>query len=532
MKKFIYCLVCLLLFSLGQKTEAATLQKEEVIQFEDTLDNQTYKVVSMDYPERAKGWSKGVYHKRKLDKSYANKYFYIEQGNLVAQSQYWEEPAPIGKSIAYANTGGLIWDAENADYEIEATFVNPTKDSYQVFVTGNSMLQTDSYTIHPNQSVTVKFTISVVYGKLELSFIVPQKVTAIEKGIWKNAYIKQVRIHKKDRENKGRIPTIFIAGDSTAATMDRRGYFPREGWGQELYQFIKHHGTAKVKKFNEPGYEAGWYEYRMNTAVIENRATSGESTNNFRDTGKFDSILNKIKPGDFVLVQFSHNDIRTNVPQKNTSVKRYKENLRYFAEGVKQRGGKCIFLSSVPRWKFTKNKKVVSTALPYRRAMKQIAREYHIPFLNIGQIMDKMNTVLGKEAAREFYMVLPKGTYSNYPAGLEDASHFRSRGAKKVAQVIAGEIQKNNIKGLSSLIKVDKNYYKGLSRTAPIKSIKKKNGKKIEIRWKNIKRADHYNIFKYSKKSKKYVKIGTTKKNFCIVKSENKSRKYLIQVKF
>lgn len=512
MKKFIYCIVCVLLLSFGQEIEAATLQKEELIQFEDTLDNHSYKVITIDYPDKAKGWKDGVYYKRKLYKNYGNKYVYIEQGNLVAQSQYWEEPARIGKDIAYANTGGLVWGAENADYEIEVTFVNPTKDPYQVFVKGNSMLQTDRYIIQPDESITTKFTVSVVYGKLELNFIVPQKASRVEQAVWNKAYVKRIKICKKEKEQKGRIPTIFISGDSTAATMDRK-YYPREGWGQELYRYIKHHGTVKVKN-NEPGYEAGWYEYRMNTAIIENRATSGESTNNFRDTGKFDSILNKIKPGDFVLVQFSSNDIRDNVPYKNTSVKRYQENLRYFAEGVKQRGGKCIFLSSVPRCKFTKSKQAVSTALSYRRAMKQIAGEYHIPFLNIGKIMDEMLTVLGKEAAREFYMLLPKGVYSNYPTGLQDASHFRSRGAKKVAQVIAGEIQKSNIKGVSSLVKSGENYYKGLNRTVPIKSIKKKNGNKIELRWKNIKYASCYKILKYSKKEKSISKLEQPKRIF------------------
>lgn len=532
MRNIIYCIVCVLLFSFGQKTEAATLQTEQVIQFEDTLDNQSYKVVSMDYPDKAKGWSNGVYHKRKEYKSSANKYFHVEQGNLAAQSQYWEEPAAIGKNIAYANTGGLMWDAENADYEVEVTFVNPTKEAYQVFVKGNGMLQTDHQNVNPGQRETVKFTISVVYGKLELNFIVPQKADSVEQAVWKNSYINQIKINKKAPEQRGRIPTIFIAGDSTAATMRKKDYFPREGWGQELYQYVKHHGSVKEKKYNEPGYEVGWYEYRMDTAVVENRATSGESTNNFRDTGKFDSILNKIKPGDFVLIQFSHNDIRTNVPYKNTSVKKYKENLRYFADGVKQRGGSCVFLSSVPRWKYTKAKKAVSTALPYRRAMKQIAQEYHIPFLDVGSIMDEMIAVLGKEAARGFYMVLPKEVYANYPTGLSDQSHFRSRGAKKVAQVIAGEMQKSNVRGLSSLIKVDTNYYKGLSRTVPIQSVKKMNSGKLEIRWRKIRHADRYSLLKYNKKEGKYVRIKSTRANKCTIKSKHKKGKYRIRAKF
>lgn len=531
MKKIMYCLLFALLFTFGKQTEAATLQNNEIIQFQDGFNQENYQPFNLEYPEKAKGWKAGVYYRRQPKKSYGDKYFRIEQGNLVVQSQMWQEPARIGKPIPYHNTGGMMWDAENADYEVEVTFENPTKEAYRVYVKGNDMIQTGYETISPNQSQTVKFTVSVVYGKLELLFIVPQSVAAVEQSVWKEAYISQIKIQKKERESKGRIPTIFIAGDSTAATMDG-SYSPREGWGQELHRYIRHHGKTKVTKREEPGYEVGWYEYRMNSAVIENRATSGESTNSFRDTGKFDSILNKIKPGDFVLVQFSSNDCRDNVPYKNTSVSKFKQNLRYFADGVKQRGGKCIFLSSVPRWRYTKGEKILSVALPYRRTMQKTAAECGIPFVDIGKITDEFFTVLGKEASREFYMVLPKKTYSNYPAGLTDISHFRIQGARKVAQIVASELQKRNIGGLSSLIKVEKNYYKGLSRTVPVKSVKKKNSKKTVLKWKNVKYANRYTVLKYNKKSKHYVKMGTTKKNSYVLKTGKRSGKYMVRVEF
>ena len=125
--------------------------------------------------------------------------------------------------------------------------------------------------------------------------------------------------------------TIFIAGDSTAATYSAK-QAPMTGWGQVLQEFTK------------PGIK------------VQNRATCGRSTKSFRDEKRWEQILRDLKPGDFVMIQFGHNDQKENRPAIYAEAETaYRENLKRFVEEVRAKHAEPVILTSVARRLFRKN---------------------------------------------------------------------------------------------------------------------------------------------------------------------------------
>lgn len=463
MKKIIYYLICITLFlCISGNVYAAEENKDKLIWIEGASISNNYYTEDLTYPNKPGGWKGGSYYRRQLKKTRGSKYLKISGSRIVAKSKMWTEFEANGKELSYYNTGAIALSATNGDYDVAVTFENPTKSSYQVFIRGNDMLQSTAVKVKPGKTCTVKVRISVVYSKMELSFVVPQTAKNSGNASWKTVYIKSLKIKKREKEKMGKIPTIYVAGDSTASTRTSSVY-PYEGWAQELYRYIQHKGPVKVSRKRSIGYN--WYEYKMDTAIIENRSATGQSTNTFRTTGKFDAILNQVKPGDYVLVQFGHNDANDFSEPLSTPISQFKSNLSYLARGCRQRGAICILTSAIPRWDFDQTGRIKSTAIEYRKAMKQVASAEKAVFVDVGGAVDIFMTNIGKESARQFYMVFGSGIYANYPNGLHDKTHLNKKGAIKVTQIMANEMKKNKSLGkLANMIQCDSDYYRGLKK--------------------------------------------------------------------
>lgn len=421
-----------------------------------------YSTRDVTYPSEANGFnSLGIYERReKQVQENSASFCKIKNGILEITSQVWKEEAPAPFYAYYQNTTQLYWKAENGDYDVEVTLINPTLTPYSAFLRSGTQSQSWTKTVSPGYEVTLEGRFSVVDGELSLDILPFSEARSLMSAQLQTVYVKNIRITKLKQETKGENPTLYLVGDSTSSYY-KEEKFPREGWGQEIYHFFKGSDHVTETSYAQPGfltsYLNGYREYKMEDITIENWSVPGESTRTFLESGKWDGILNKVCPGDYVFVQFGHNDSEKTKGVKYTSIEEYKENLRFFMKGCRQRGAICVFLSPIPKCVFTSKGICKPWANEYRKAMKEVASDEKIPFLDIGSIGAKILTEEGKKKAKSYYMIVPKGKYEAYPDGKKDRIHLQQKGAKKYARIVADCIrEEKRLKELAGYLKREK----------------------------------------------------------------------------
>jgi lysophospholipase L1-like esterase len=206
--------------------------------------------------------------------------------------------------------------------------------------------------------------------------------------------------------------TLFIAGDSTAA-QKYADAAPETGWGMALPFFLR------------------------NDLAVANHAVNGRSSKSFVDEGRLDAILGLIKPGDFLLVQFGHNDEKTADPTRYTEPwTTYQDHLRLYVDGARAKGARPVLATSVERRKFDASGNAVPTHGEYPAAMRALAREEGVALLDIQALSLALWQRLGVEETKQYF---------NWTATEQDNTHFNPPGAIAVARLVAGELLRHRV---------------------------------------------------------------------------------------
>lgn len=207
---------------------------------------------------------------------------------------------------------------------------------------------------------------------------------------------------------------IFWAADSTVQTNDYTTY-PQTGIGQVFPLFVKKDYT------------------------VENHAKNGRSTKSFIDEGRLKEIEGKIGEGDFLFIQFGHNDEKIKDPSRYTDPQSsYKNNLKEFIKVAKNHGAYPVLISSLERRFFGNDGKVYAGEHgAYVAAMKETAEEANVPFVDLYSMSREALSSLGEEESRKWYMYFPAGQYSTHPEESLDNTHLRYEGAVNYASMIA-----------------------------------------------------------------------------------------------
>lgn len=221
--------------------------------------------------------------------------------------------------------------------------------------------------------------------------------------------------------------TIFLAGDSTMAPKlaDKR---PETGWGEMLGGHFK---EGKVR--------------------IENRAMNGRSTKTFISEGRWQKIVDEVKKGDFVFVQFGHNDSSKDKGERYTPPEDYKKNLIKFVEEVRAKGGDPVLLTPVMRRRFDKDGKFYDTHGEYPGIVRTVAHEYKVPLIDMHMASEKLIVKYGVEGSKKLFLQLKADENPNYPNGIEDNTHFSPFGAGEIAKLVVEGIRQNELKIRKSL---------------------------------------------------------------------------------
>ncbi len=211
-------------------------------------------------------------------------------------------------------------------------------------------------------------------------------------------------------------PQLYLAGDSTMA--DYAVTSPLRGWGMVL-----------GSHFIDP-------------SRVHNHAVSGRSTKSFMARGNWEKLLAELQPGDYVIIQFGHNDEKVELPKTGTDVAtEFPDNLRRFVREVRAKQAVPLLATPVARRKFDRDGRLVPTHGAYPDAIRAVAKELDVPLLDLERATSAWLQREGVEASKKFFIGLtPVGTPPK-PAAVPDNTHFLEPGAQQVAELAVGEIR-------------------------------------------------------------------------------------------
>ncbi len=212
-----------------------------------------------------------------------------------------------------------------------------------------------------------------------------------------------------------RMATVFLLGDSTCANK-RMETWPETGWGMCFDSFLA----------------GGW--------SLDNRAVNGLSTRSAIEKGVYASMLEKVHEGDWVIIQFGHNDSKEDERRHTEPWGSYQDNLRKMVREIREKGANPIILSSIERRRFA-GAEALATHGDYPAAAKAVSDELSVLFVPMTELTRDLYQRLGPEGSRRLFNQLPAGVWPNYPEGKEDNTHLSRYGAQSIAGMIAAQLR-------------------------------------------------------------------------------------------
>lgn len=213
--------------------------------------------------------------------------------------------------------------------------------------------------------------------------------------------------------------TIYLAGDSTVQNCTPE-YYPQAGWGRLIHKYFK----EDVK--------------------VDNHAMGGRSAKSFIREERLDKIFKLIKEGDYLFIQFGHNDEKLEGGYADPRGS-YKAYLKYYIDGARQRGATPVLLTPVNRRRFNLNGVFYPTHGAYPEAVFELGKELDVPVIDLCGLSKEYYIELGEEKSKELFLFLEKGESPNYPEGSSDNTHFNQYGGFKLAGLVVEAIKKQGI---------------------------------------------------------------------------------------
>lgn len=211
--------------------------------------------------------------------------------------------------------------------------------------------------------------------------------------------------------------TIYGIGDSTMADKVKPNENPEHGWLQVFPTFL------------------------TSDAIVINKALNGRSTKSFINEKRWDSIKKVLKKGDYVFIQFGHNDgkvtdsIRYTNPHTN-----YRYNLITFIKEAREKGAIPILFSSVTRRNFNEQGVLISTHIEYTQEARLVAQEYKVLFIDLEYYSELLELSYGPEKSKKLHLHFSPGEHSYFPEGKVDNTHYSLLGAKEISKIVSNQI--------------------------------------------------------------------------------------------
>lgn len=228
--------------------------------------------------------------------------------------------------------------------------------------------------------------------------------------------------------------TVFMIGDSTMANKPISGGNPERGWGHVL---------------------SGYF---TDDIIVDNHAMNGRSSKSFIDEGRWDKVLSRIKPGDYVVIQFGHNDEKPNPDRHTDPGTTFDANLEKFVNETRERGAHPILMNAIVRRNFVAPKSPTASTDAHRSTGEQkkttegdtlydthgayldsprnVAAKLNVPFVDANKITHELVQGMGRDESKKLFVWVEPNTIPAIPKGKEDNTHLNVYGARIVARLL------------------------------------------------------------------------------------------------
>jgi len=208
---------------------------------------------------------------------------------------------------------------------------------------------------------------------------------------------------------------VWLIGDSTIANKEIKAY-PETGWGMPFRYFFD------------------------SSVEVDNRALNGRSTKSFIAEGHWQPVINDLKEGDYVFIQFGHND-EVQTKAASTKPDEFKNNLVRYISETRAKKALPILITPVARRKFDSSGHIVETHKEYSEIVRTVAREQSVGLIDLDKKSQQLLQQTGAENSKLFFNYLEPNEHPNYPEGRQDDTHFSELGARKMAELVLAEVR-------------------------------------------------------------------------------------------
>lgn len=219
--------------------------------------------------------------------------------------------------------------------------------------------------------------------------------------------------------------TLYIIGDSTAANKSEKAY-PETGWGMALQAFFK------------------------DDVKLDNRALNGRSTKSFRAENRWQPILDQLNAGDYVLIEFGHNDEKVDKPTVGVTLADFKINLVNYVNETRSKKAIPVLLTPISRRSF-KNGVLVDSHGGYPAVTRKVADSLKVPLIDMLLKTESLLNRLGDQGSVKLFLHVDSG-HVNYPKGKKDDTHLSPDGAKEIADLAVQGMRESKL-GLAKHLK-------------------------------------------------------------------------------
>jgi lysophospholipase L1-like esterase len=209
---------------------------------------------------------------------------------------------------------------------------------------------------------------------------------------------------------------VYLIGDSTISIKEVKAY-PETGWGMPFAYFFD------------------------STVTVDNRAKNGRSTRTFISENLWQPVADNLNEGDYVFIQFGHNDESPEKTDRYTPPEQYKSNLKKFITEARNRKAIPVLFTPVSRRNFDAAGNIKETHKVYSKLVEEVAAELKVPLIDLDTKSRELYQKYGAETSKLFFNQLEPNEHPNYPQGISDNTHFSELGARRIAELVLAGIK-------------------------------------------------------------------------------------------
>ncbi len=298
------------------------------------------------------------------------------------------------------------------NYKVTVTLGDPKNAALSTIKAESRRLMLENIKTAAGQSLSKTFVVNIKDKNIAGGQVVGLKPRELTKLDWddkltlefdQQTALQAIEITKAEDQ-----VTVFLAGNSTVVNQDDE---PWASWGQMIPRFFK------------PG------------VAIANHAESGLTLGSFAGSRRLAKILSIMKPGDYLFVEFGHNDQKEKGPNDG-AYKSYTERLKIFISEAKKKGGIPVVVTSTSRRSFGPEGKIVNSLGDFPDAARKVAAEEKVALIDLNAMTTTLFNALGEEPSKKAFVHYPANSYPGQDKALADNTHFNPYGAYEIAQCI------------------------------------------------------------------------------------------------